>query len=128
MPINIAALVKEYREVRDALDQERHRYQEFERGAKDKMAQLSMALREVADEMGVDSFRTDEGTAYRVVKESYRVGVWEDVLAWIKETGNWQCLEKRIGKLATKEVHQETGELPPGVEYDAEVEFVVRKS
>jgi hypothetical protein len=37
-------------------------------------------------------------------------------------------LEKRIAKLATKEIYEETGQLPPGVEYEQEIDFVVRKS
>jgi hypothetical protein len=36
-------------------------------------------------------------------------------------------LEKRVAKNATKEVHDATGHVPPGVEYVAEVEFDVRR-
>lgn len=126
--INIEALVAEYRDLRASLDVKRREWQDFEAETKDKMDQISMKLREVADKMGVDSFATPAGTAYRMVKESFRVGDWPSIVAYVKATDNFQILEKRVAKLATKEIYEATGELPPGVEYSAEVEFVVRKN
>lgn len=128
MSENINDLVQEYRDIRDNLDAARHEYQDKEKMAKGRMAEISMRLREISDQLGVDSFRTPSGTAYRTTKESFRVGNWDDILKYIRETDNWQMLEKRIAKLATKEIYQTDGVLPPGVEYEAEVEFVVRKS
>lgn len=126
--MKIDDLVREYRDVRDNLDLARRDYQEKEKIAKGRMAEISMALRELSDELGVKSFKTDFGTAYRTTKESFRVGNWEEILDYIKATDNWQMLEKRIAKLATKEIFDAEGELPPGVQYEQEIEFVVRKS
>jgi phage regulator Rha-like protein len=125
---NITALVQAFRDIRDNLTERRREFDEYERMAKDNMSKISMQLRDIADEIGVDSFKTPAGTAYRQIKESYRVGNWDSILEFMKETGNWQMLEKRVAKLATKEIHQQLGELPPGVEYNCEVEFIVRKS
>lgn len=125
---SVANLVKEYRDVRDNLDLARKDYQEKEKIAKGRMAEIAMMLRELSDQLGVESFRTEYGTAYRVLKESFRVGNWDEVIEYIKRTGNWQMLEKRIAKLATKEIYEETKALPPGVEYEQEIDFVVRKS
>src|SRR5574337_1245676 len=91
------------------------------------MEKISMWLRDKGDELGVDSFKTQYGTAYRSIKTSYRVGNWDEFVGWIRDTGNFQCLEKRVAKLATKEIHDESGVVPPGVEYSAEVEFDVRR-
>lgn len=94
---------------------------------KTRMQRVSMWLREKGDELGIDSFKTQHGTAYRNVKVSYRVGDWTSFIGWVERTQNFQCLEKRVAKLATKEIHDATGEIPPGIEYVAEVEFNVRR-
>lgn len=114
-------------EIRDELTVERRKFDKYEASAKGMMARVSMALLEKGRELGVDSFKTAAGTAYKQLKESYRVGDWNQVLAYIKDTGNWQMLEKRVGKLATREIHQSTKAIPPGVEYIAEEEFVIRR-
>jgi hypothetical protein len=125
---SIEALISEYRDVRDELAVERHKYEEYEKRAKDRMDQIAMKLREIADALGLSALPTKAGTAYRTVKEYYRVGNWAQIREYIERTGNWQMLEKRVAKNATREIHQSTGEIPPGVEYSAEVEFVVRKN
>ena len=119
--------INTYVATRDDLDRERKAYNKYEATAKNYMGRIEMWLQEKADELGVESFRTKSGTAYRTVKTSYRVGSFDDFIEWIKETGNFQCLEKRAAKNAVKEVHDETGEIPPGLEYRAEIEFDVRR-
>lgn len=125
--LGIDDLIKKGVEIRDELTTERHKWQKFEQDAKGMIARISMALKAKGDSLGVNSFSTKEGTAYRQVKETYRMGDWNQFLPWIQETGNFQCLEKRVAKLATKEIHSSTGQIPPGVEYVAEEEFVIRR-
>lgn len=116
-----------YVATRDALAEERKSYNTYEAKAKNYMDRIEMFIKGKADEIGVDSFKTKSGTAYRTVKTSYRVGNWDTYLAWLKKTGNFQCLEKRAAKNAVKEIHDETGEIPPGLEYVAEIGFDVRR-
>lgn len=125
--LSVSDLIKQGIQIRDELTVERHKYQKYEKDAKGMMARISMALKAKGDELSVNSFSTDFGTAYRNLKETYRVGDWNQFLPWLKETGNFQCLEKRAAKLATKEIHQATGSIPPGIEYIAEEEFVLRR-
>lgn len=119
--------INTYVATRDQLDKERKLYNQFEAMSKHYMEKIESVIREKANELGVDSFKTPSGTAYRTVKTSYRVGSWDLYLDWLKDTGNFHCLEKRAAKLAVKEVHDETGEIPPGLEYHAEVVFDVRR-
>lgn len=125
---SIEDLIVEYRDKRDQLADARHAYQKFEQETKARMDEIAMKLREIADALGLNALPTAAGTAYRTVKETYRVGNWDEVIEYIKATDNWQMLEKRIAKLATKEIFESTGVMPPGVEYMAEVEFVIRKN
>ena len=119
--------IEKYVELRDYMSAETKKYNDLEAGIKGELEKISMWLRDKGDNLGVDSFKTSHGTAFRSVKTSYRIGVWEDYIAWIKATGNYQCLEKRAAKLAVKEIHDVTGEVPPGLNYSAEIEFLVRR-
>lgn len=125
---DIEALVAEYRDLRDLMAVKRQEWKDYEAKTKDRMDQITMSLREIADYLGLNALPTEAGTAYRMIKKQYRVGNWDSVLEFIKRTDNWQMLEKRIGKLATQEIHETSGEIPPGVEFSQEVEFVVRKN
>ena len=126
---SIDEAIEAYVNTRDDLRAKQQAFKLEEDAMKLRMEQISMWLRDKADELGVDSFKTQFGTAYRSVKTSYRVatGGWDAFIGWVKETGNFQCLEKRVAKLATKEIHDDTGAIPPGLDYVAEVEFDVRR-
>lgn len=126
---SIDEAIEAYVATRDELRAKQQAFKLEEDAMKLRMEQISMWLRDKADELGVDSFKTQFGTAYRSVKTSYRVatGGWDIFIGWVKETGNFQCLEKRVAKLATKEIHDDTGTIPPGLDYVAEVEFDVRR-
>lgn len=123
----IDEVIEKYVSLRDELDASRRDFKAIENDLKEKMTTLSLWLREQSDELGVDSFKTHHGTAYRVTKDFVRVGNWQKTLDFIKDTENWQFLEKRLGKIAVKEYMSENGDVPPGVEYSTEVEFQVRK-
>lgn len=124
---NLDAAINTYVATRDDLAAERKAYNAYEAKAKNYMDRIEMFIKSIADELGVDSVRTQSGTAYRTVKTAYRVGDWDAYVKWLQETGNFQCLEKRAAKNAVKEVHDETGEIPPGLEYHVEVGFDVRR-
>ena len=126
---SIDEAIEAYVNTRDELRAKQQAFKLEEDAMKLRMEKISMWLRDKADELGVDSFKTQFGTAYRSVKTSYRVatGGWDNFIGWVKETGNFQCLEKRVAKLVTKEIHDDTGAIPPGLDYVAEVEFDVRR-
>lgn len=123
----IDQVVKKFVQLRDELDSKRKIFKEFEKHQKFKLDRLVMWLKQRADKDGVNSFATDYGTAYAKNKTYVRVGNWDIILEFIKKTGNWQMLEKRIGKIATIEIMEDIGEIPPGVEYVEEVDFQVNK-
>lgn len=124
---SIDEAIEKFVELRDFMSIETKKYNELEAGIKGELEKISMWLRDQGDRLGVDNFKTAHGTAFRHVKTSYRIGDWESYIRWIKETGNFQCLEKRAAKLAVKEIHDVTGIVPPGLDYSAEVEFQVRR-
>ena len=123
----VAEAVAMYVKLRDELRRIQHEFNEKEKEAKDVLEQISMWLRDKADSLGVQNFKTDAGTAYRSTKKIYRITDWDAFTAYVRETDNFQLIEKRVAKRATAEVHESEG-LPPGIEYFEEVEFLVNRS
>lgn len=124
--MRVDELVQSYIGLRNQLATDRKGYKQREASVKGRMEIISMILRDRADSLGVESFRTDYGTAYRNIKEAFRVTQWDDVVRYIKETGNYHILQKRVSPNAVKDVRTIDGELPPGLESRIEVEFAVR--
>lgn len=127
--VTVDKLVSDYILLRDELKIMQQEHTAAEENVKEAMARISMRLREVADAQKVDSFAIrGVGTAFRVVKESYRATDWESFINWCKATDNFHCIERRPAKLAVKAIHKEGGVIPPGLDYVAEQEFQVRKA
>lgn len=143
--LKIDDLIRQYIDVRNQLATDRKGYKAREAKVKTHLQILSMLLRDKGDMMGVDNFKTASGTAYRNKKESFRVSDWESLVAYIKETGNFQVIQKRVSPNAVKEIReQEIAAISPaallamkqenitpdwvmpGVEPRIEIEFAVR--
>lgn len=119
--------INTYISTRDDLDFTRKAYNQYEAKAKNYMARISNYIKDKADELGLDSVKGKSGTAYRTVKVQYRMANWDEYWAWCIEHGYSHTVEKRAAKLAVAEIHEATGEVPPGLEYHAEVQFDVRR-
>jgi len=143
----VDAAIEQYVDKRDSLRLLKKLHEKEETSLDEELDAIAMWLREKADEIGVDSFKTAHGTAYRSLKESYRAVDWESFVGWMKETGNFQCVEKRPAKNAVREIHRDNLQrvkqlkdsgasqedidkamleaVPPGLDYLTEVEFNV---
>lgn len=120
-------LISMYIAARNQLATDRKGYKAREAAVKMHLTMISLMLRNKADAAGgVDTLATDKGTAYRKVKETFSVSNWEDLVAYIKVSGNFSVLQKRVSPNAVKEVREQESELPGGVDSRVEVEFAVR--
>jgi len=124
--MKVDELIQAYRDLRDQLGTDRKGYKAREAHMKGKMQTISMVLRDRGDVAGVESFRTDAGTAYRNVKVKYTVLDWPQTVEYVKQTNNFQILQKRVSPNAVREIETETGVMPPGIDKLVEVEFAVR--
>lgn len=127
---DIAAKVQKYINIRNELDAKRKEYQEFEKSLKQKLEDIQFEILNISDELGVDSLKTEFGTAYRSVKSSYRIVNWEEYLDWAEKNGALHTLQKRVTKSAVDEIVQEDleGDLPPGLDLYSEVTINIRKN
>jgi hypothetical protein len=122
----IEDVVGAFVDVRDRLSALKSEWKTIEEEMKLILSKYEMWLRDKADALGVDSFKTKYGTAYKHLKETYRIGNWITFIEYIKETDNFQLLEKRVAKNAAREIHQLEG-IPPGLEYFSEFEIGIRR-
>jgi hypothetical protein len=79
------------------------------------MDQLEAWLLDQMNQLGIESVRTEAGTAYKTTNTSATVSDWEQTLPFIIENELWSMLERRVSKSAVEEYMQVNGELPPGV-------------
>jgi hypothetical protein len=112
--------VRDYVARRDKLREWTKEVAEQEAIKKAELEEIEVHLLGIADKMGVDSFKTPYGTAYKSYTERYRIGDWGKFVAYVKEHDAFNLFEKRVAKLAAKEIHTETGEIPPGLDYSKE--------
>lgn len=118
--MNINDLIGYYIKLRDEKKamQDRHK---IELAPTNKlMEEVESVLLQHFASSGANSVNTDAGTAYKSLRESFTV---EDPIlfrTWVRETGELEFFEARASKEAVKQYLESTGELPPGLKYNAE--------
>jgi hypothetical protein len=91
------------------------------------MDKLEAWLKLKAEETGVTSFKTDNGTAFLTTVDFANVADWDAVLAHIKTNGAYDMLEKRVSKMAVRAYIEMHRAVPPGINYGTKLEVSVRK-
>lgn len=91
------------------------------------MDKIEAFLKEQADALGVQSFKTESGTAFLTTAERANVADWDAVLNFILENEAYDMLEKRVNKTAVRAYLDANKAVPPGVNYGTSIEVSVRK-
>lgn len=128
--INAAILIEKYIEIRDYLSNERKKWKELEENLKSDLSKIEAAILRFQDYIGTESISSKLGTAFRVKKEHYQMGDWDKFIEYVILTENYQMLEKRVAKNATKEVLKNDTDLIPeniGVRYTSEYTIQIRR-
>lgn len=124
--MRVDELVKLYIDARNQLATDTKGFKARHAKVKDHMRVISMILRDRGEQLGVDTFATPHGTAYRHRKESFKIPDWPAFCEWLDQTKNFHALQKRVAPNAVKEIREADGQLPPGLESFEEIEFSVR--
>lgn len=108
--------------------------QELEAQTKERVAvieanmdKLEAWLKLKAEETGVTSFKTDNGTAFLTTVDFANVADWDAVLDHIRTNSAYDMLEKRVNKTAIRAYIDMHRAVPPGVNYGTRLEVNVRK-
>lgn len=119
----IAAYLK-LRAKKDAIDNEA---KERTKELKAKMEKLEAWLKVKADEEGVSSFKTTNGTAFLTTVDYANVADWDSTLEFIRGREAFDLLEKRVSKTAVRSYIENDKMVPPGINYGTKVEVNIRK-
>lgn len=92
------------------------------------MGKIEAWLMEKADADGVTSFKTTAGTAFVTTTDFANVADWDAVLTFIKSHDAFDMLEKRVSKTAVRAYMDESGDVPPGINYGTKIGINVRKA
>ena len=117
-------LVDAYMNIRNAI-QEKEKDIKY---MKEQQTAISEKLLELCAEQGMDSIRTQHGTASRRTQSSYWTSDWEQMYAFISENDAYHLLEKRIHNAHMKEFLQENPDKTPiGLQSETKYIISVRK-
>ena len=120
----IGAVIK----VRDHIDALKKLHKEQLAPENAKLEKLEVFLQLQLTTLGTTSFAAKGiGTAYLQEVVGVTVEDWESTLAWIKDTGLWEMLEKRVSKTVVQEFMEGNQAVPPGVKVRRETEVRIRR-
>lgn len=72
------------------------------------------------NEMGIDSIKTPEGTAYTSLSTSVSIADWDAYKAFIAEQDDpFMFIERRASKEAVEQFRAANDDVPPGVKWSA---------
>lgn len=95
----------------------------------EKMDKLEAKLLQVFAESGMDSVKTEFGTAYQSVRTSCTAADREAFMEHVKSNDDWSLLEVRPAKSAVEQYRAANdGALPPGLNWREERTVGVRRA
>jgi hypothetical protein len=121
-------LVAKYIELRDKKYELKHKYEYQAAQLDETLNKIEAKLLEVFDKLGMDSVKTEFGTAYSSTRSTASVADPETFMSFVIENAEWSLLEKRAAKLAVEQYKDANGDLPPGINYRAERVVNIKRS
>jgi hypothetical protein len=95
----------------------------------DKMEKLEAKLLDVFNKTGMDSVKTEFGTAYTAVRTTASVADREAFMEFVKANEEWSLIEVRAAKTAIEQFRDNNdNELPPGINIRSERVVNIRRS
>jgi phage host-nuclease inhibitor protein Gam len=94
----------------------------------EKMEQLEAKLLDVFNKTGMDSVKTEFGTAYTTTRVTASVADREIFMNFVKDKEEWSLLEVRAAKTAVEQFRSIHDDIPPGISMREERVVNVRRS
>lgn len=116
--VKINEVVRGYVALRDKKNEIKKRHAEELRPINEKMEVIEGWLQRDLMTRGVQSEKTDSGTAYLSTVVTATVRDRDEYLKFVKEKEMWDLIENRVSKSVVSDYLEETGEIIPGVNYE----------
>jgi len=124
---DINQMVAAYIQLRDQKKQIQDRHKEELETTIAKMAIVEAGLLDMLNTTGVESARTDAGTAYKNTRVKARVENREAFFGFVKDNDLYHMLSSAVSDPAIREFIEANGEAPPGVGINTVVTINVRR-
>ena len=123
-------LVANYIKLRDKKSLLKKQYDERVAKVDAVMDKMEAIILKTFQDSGIDSARTDAGTAYISTRTSATVGSREEFLSWVLQDPDERSifLENRVSKVAVEQFKAANDDLPPGINFRSEVTVGVRRA
>lgn len=123
-------LVANYIKLRDKKSQLKKQYDEKVAKVDAVMDKMEAIILKTFQDSGIDSARTDAGTAYISTRTSATVASREEFLSWVLQDPDERSifLENRVSKVAVEQFKAANDDLPPGVNFRSEIVVGVRRA
>lgn len=76
----------------------------------------AVGLRYMARRVEKTGFSFSKAETGQMEEELEGTGGWQKFTAWVRQTGRFDFLQKRLSDGAVKDMLEQTGQLPPGIE------------
>lgn len=123
----VSDVVRSYVKLRDKKTELKRKHSEELAPLNEKMAKIEGWLQRNLLEQGLQSQKTEEGTAYLSTETRATVKDRDAFFEWVIKNERWDFLENRVSKTVVKDYLEETGELVPGINYEASQVVRVRR-
>lgn len=123
-----AMLIQRYIALRDELAELKAEFKAAEDARKNAMAEIESMLKTIMGDLGMESVRTESGTAY--LKEATFVTTSDKTafLEYIRENERWDLLDIRGSKSNIQDYMLEENDLPPGIDLRRELTVGIRRA
>jgi len=127
--MKINDIVNQYIGLRNAIASKKKEFDQFKKDNEEVMRALEMQILEVSKSTGVDSFKTEFGTAFRTTKTYAKLFDADARIKYALESGDFGLFTSHVNKLHTIELLNE-GVDPSslGVDYESEEVIQFRKN
>lgn len=120
MALDVGDLTRKYIKLRDMKTALSQKQKEEMRKITEPMEKIEAIFLKWFAETGQESSRTPFGTPYTKLREKIKCRDREQFLQYIRDEEAWDMLDARPLQSALLEYMKEHGELPPGLDYEAE--------
>lgn len=127
--MKLSEAVSLYIQLRDKKAQMKADFEASIAPLQEKMDKLEAKLLEVFNKTGMDSVKTEFGTAYSTVRTTASVADRDVFMDYVKTNEEWALLEVRVSKTAVDQFRSANDdELPPGINVREERVVNIRRS
>jgi hypothetical protein len=126
--MKISELVAKYIEVRDKKSKLKTDYDADVAKIDKVLDKIEAALLKTFETTGMDSVRTEFGTAYTSTKTTASIADPDAFITFCKQNDAWHMLQKRVAQSAVEQYKDEHEVLPPGIDWRVEKTVNIRRS